>query len=159
MNPLLQDFVDLRICLKIVRRQCIVDQTTADLIEKLAREHSNEDELGRYNIYSGATLTADDFYEEQGRTNGAICEHSLEDRAKLLQTAQSRGVINIEMESSHLAAICHKIGISFGVICVALFNRLDGDQLELSPKHHELFERRLFSINLQLVLHKMREMN
>lgn len=155
VDPLLQDFVELKICLRLVRRPCTVDQATADLLEKLALEQPNPKELGVYKIHSGATLAANDFYEEQGRTNGAICEHTLNDKQQFLEQVQKAGVINSEMESNYLAAMCHKLGVSFGIVCVALTNRLKQDKIDLTRDQMDLCQRRLFWLNLLLVRHKI----
>lgn len=39
------------------------------------------------------------------------------------------GIVNIEMESTIFAALTHHAGIKAAVICVALLNRLNGDQV------------------------------
>lgn len=155
LDPLLQDFIDLKICLRTVRRSCNIDQKTADLLERLLKENPNEIQLGQYQVHSGATIASNDFYEEQGRTNGAICDHTLEDKARFLMVAKKQGVINSEMESNYLAAICSKVGISFGIVCVALVNRLKKDKIEVSTEEIELYQRRLFWTNLLVVRHKM----
>lgn len=49
-------------------------------------------------------MCCDDFYEGQGRLDGAICEYTLEDKMKFLQDAHAAGVRNIEMESLQFGA-------------------------------------------------------
>lgn len=44
-------------------------------------------------------MCCDDFYEGQGRLDGAICAYNLEEKMSFLQEAYSAGVRNIEMES------------------------------------------------------------
>lgn len=132
---------------------------TAQLLEELAREFGHSpgavEELGEFEVRSGATVDANDFYEEQGRTNGAICEHSQEDKMKFLNAAREIGVINMEMESNHLAAMCHKLNVAFGIICVALNNRLLDDRVHLSRSQMSLYERRLFWLNSTFIKHKL----
>lgn len=153
-DPLFQEFVELKICMRLVRRDCVVDLRTADELAKVAREYSNKD-LGNYEVKLGGTIAANDFYEEQGRTNGSICEHSLEDKMRFIKTASERGVINMEMESNFLAAMCHKLNVKFGVVCVALTNRLLDDKVNLSSDQMVQFEERLFWLNAQFIHHKL----
>lgn len=44
----------------------------------------------------------------------------------------SKGVVNIEMESTIFAALTYHAGIKAAVVCVALLNRLNGDQVSSS---------------------------
>lgn len=144
LDPLFQDFVELKICMQLVKRPCVIDMETAKKLESLCRAHPNHEELGNYEVHLGATVASNDFYEEQGRTTGAICEHTLEEKMKFLERARELGVINMEMECNHLAAMCHKLNVSFGIIDVSLANRLDNDKVELTREQMSIFERRLF---------------
>lgn len=85
-------------------------------------------ELGLANA-QGGTLCCDDFYEGQGRLDGAICEHSHEDKMAFLKEAQALGIVNIEMESCFFGAFCRHLNIKCATICVTLVRRLDGDQV------------------------------
>lgn len=133
----------------------MVDQATAAELKRLATKYPNSEELGDYEVKVGATVGTNDFYEEQGRTNGAICDHSQEDKIKFLEKAREVGVINMEMESNYLAAMCHKLKVSFGVICVALNNRLLFDQVNLTRDQMSQFEKRLFWLNLVFIREKL----
>lgn len=155
LDPLFQDFVELKICMQLVKRPCVMDASTVDTFAKLCKEHLNHDELGNYEVRFGATIATNDFYEEQGRTNGAICEHTIADKMKFLERAREIGVINMEMECNHLAAMCHKLNVSFGVVDVALADRLSNDKVELSAEQMALFERRLFWLNSVFIRHKL----
>lgn len=159
LDPLFQDFVELKICMKLVHRPCVVDLDTAKLLEKLGNDNKTSDIEsnlgGSFDIRSGATVGTNDFYEEQGRTNGSICDHSQEDKMRFLEKARELGVINMEMESNFLAAMCHKLGVHFGVVCVALNNRLKDDKVKLSHSEISLFERRLFWLNSLFIKHKL----
>jgi uridine phosphorylase len=86
-------------------------------------------------------MSTDDFYEEQGRLDGAICEHSLEDKMEFLKNLSGLGVKNIEMEAGYFAAFTHHLGIKAGVICVALINRLEGDTVRSKKKDLVEFEK------------------
>jgi len=130
--------------MRLIKRPCVMDMDTAQRLEHLCRKYPNHEELGDYEIRLGATVATNDFYEEQGRTNGAICEHTLEDKMRFLERAKELGVINMEMECNHLAAMCHKLNVSFAIVDVALVNRLVYDKVDLTREQHSLFERRLF---------------
>lgn len=41
------------------------------------------------------------------------------------------GVINIEMESTIFSALTHHAGIRAAIVCVALLDRLKGDQVNI----------------------------
>lgn len=90
----------------------------------------------------GKTLSCNDFYEGQGRLDGAICEYTLEDKMTFLQSLADAGVCNIEMEARLIAAFCHKLHIPVAVVCVTLLNRLNGDQVLSSLEILQEFERR-----------------
>ena len=68
----------------------------------------------------------------QGRTDGAFCSYTEEDKITFLKEIHGAGIINIEMESLCVAAICHHAGIRAAVICVTLLDRLKGDQVRTS---------------------------
>ncbi len=44
-------------------------------------------------------MGTNDFYEEQGRTDGYLCEFTEDDHALFLKQCFEKGVRNIEMES------------------------------------------------------------
>lgn len=157
MDSLFQDWVEYKICGKRVRRSCRVHRETAILLEYLALKYQkeNEEELGDFDVRKGATISTNDFYEEQGRTNGAICEHTEEDKMRFLVKAQLWGVINMEMESNYMSAMCDKLKVPFGVVCVALNNRLREDDVKVSSQQLDQFEKRLFWLNSVLIKHKL----
>lgn len=69
------------------------------------------------------------FYEGQGRLDGAICTHTLDDKKRFLQHCRDQGVCNIEMESNLFAAFCKEAKIPALVLCCTLLDRLKGDQV------------------------------
>ncbi|TMW62091.1 hypothetical protein Poli38472_009584 [Pythium oligandrum] len=103
----------------------------------------------------GKTLTCDDFYEGQGRLDGAICEYSLDDKMNFLRKAAGAGVKNIEMEARGFAAFCHRLNIPVGVACVALLNRLEGDQVTSTHETLKGYEERPAEIVLQFIKNKL----
>ncbi|KAI1237417.1 hypothetical protein IHE44_0014685 [Lamprotornis superbus] len=86
----------------------------------------------------GHTMCTYDFYEGQGRLDGALCSFSSEKKLEYLRRAYDAGVRNIEMESTAFAALCRVCGLKAAVVCVALLDRLEGDQIRAS--HEVLWE-------------------
>lgn len=66
---------------------------------------------------------------EQGRLDGAFCEYTEADKMEYLTKLRNNGVVNIEMEVLPFAALTHQAGIKGAVVCVALLDRLKGDQV------------------------------
>ena len=73
------------------------------------------------------------FISGQGRLDGAFCDFSENDKMEFLERCRDIGVVNIEMESTIFGALTHHAGIKAAIICVALLNRLQGDQV-MAPK-------------------------
>lgn len=67
----------------------------------------------------------------QGRLDGAFCDFSEADKMAYLEKLSENGVVNIEMESTIFAALTYHAGIKAAVVCVALLNRLNGDQVRI----------------------------
>ncbi|NXH41134.1 UPP2 phosphorylase, partial [Dicaeum eximium] len=59
----------------------------------------------------GHTMCTYDFYEGQGRLDGALCSFSSEKKLEYLRRAYEAGVRNIEMESTAFAALCGLCGL------------------------------------------------
>ncbi|NWT40436.1 UPP2 phosphorylase, partial [Chroicocephalus maculipennis] len=59
----------------------------------------------------GHTMCTYDFYEGQGRLDGALCSFSSEKKLEYLKRAYDAGVRNIEMESTAFAALCGLCGL------------------------------------------------
>ncbi|KAG9509906.1 Uridine phosphorylase 1 [Fragariocoptes setiger] len=151
VDPLFRDYIEIPICGRLVLRRAAVDQLTASKLivagQQLAKlEQQQRPDKMAFVALGGLTISADDFYEEQGRTNGAICEHTLEDKYNFLITARDKGIINMEMEACYLMAMCHKLNVKNGVVCVALTNRLVTDRITVDSETIAQFERRLFQL-------------
>ncbi|MEZ4087286.1 MAG: uridine phosphorylase [Candidatus Gracilibacteria bacterium] len=83
----------------------------------------------------GKTMGANDFYEGQGRLDGALDPgYTEEDKLEYLNKAYDVGVRNIEMEAPELAAFCNRAGIPAALVCATLLNRLEGDQVTSTPE-------------------------
>ncbi|XP_063285705.1 uridine phosphorylase 2 isoform X2 [Pelobates fuscus] len=106
----------------VVRNTQLHQELAKDLLE-CSREISS------FPTIIGHTMCTYDFYEGQGRLDGALCSFSKEEKFEYLRKAYAAGVRNIEMESSVFAAMCHLCGLKAAVVCVTLLNRLEGDQI------------------------------
>ena len=78
---------------------------------------------------SGKTVCTNDFYEGQARLDGAFCSYTESQKMEYLQWLKENGVSNIEMESTCFAALTHMGGIKSAIVCVALLDRLNEDQV------------------------------
>lgn len=90
----------------------------------------------------GDTMCTDDFYEGQGRIDGAFCDYTEDDKMEFLQKIHDAGVRNIEMESVCFAAMCNRARVPAAILCVTLVDRLKGDQITLLKEQKEDFEMR-----------------
>eukprot|EP00730_Choanoeca_flexa_P013314 TRINITY_DN5185_c0_g2_i1.p1 TRINITY_DN5185_c0_g2~~TRINITY_DN5185_c0_g2_i1.p1 ORF type:complete len:303 (+),score=37.75 TRINITY_DN5185_c0_g2_i1:30-911(+) len=125
-NSMLEPHYPIAVCGKMQYRETKLDPVVADQLLELAPEGVN--------VVKGNTMAAETFYESQGRLDGAICEHTMEDKFNFLRRAVDKGIANIEMESTAFAAFCHKAGVHGAVVCATLLNRMDGDQVTSAPE-------------------------
>ncbi|XP_056320900.1 uridine phosphorylase 2 isoform X2 [Danio aesculapii] len=86
---------------KVITRSTELD---VDVAQELLQYSS---ELTDMPTVIGNTMCTHDFYEGQGRLDGAVCSFSTEEKFEYLRKASEAGVRNIEMESSVFAAMCH----------------------------------------------------
>lgn len=112
---------------KTVLRPAKLDQ---QLVKELKSLTSPEDP---FKTVEGKTMCANDFYEGQGRLDGAFCEYGEEEKLEFLRKLANFGVVNIEMECTVFGAMTYMAGIRGAIVCVALLDRLHGDQVE-TPK-------------------------
>eukprot|EP00823_Brevimastigomonas_motovehiculus_P006703 TRINITY_DN559_c0_g1_i1.p1 TRINITY_DN559_c0_g1~~TRINITY_DN559_c0_g1_i1.p1 ORF type:complete len:352 (-),score=72.14 TRINITY_DN559_c0_g1_i1:381-1358(-) len=131
---------------KTLYREAIFDQKLAKTIYSLA---------GKLPAATGITMAADCFYEGQGRLDGAICHHTLDDKFNFLKKLHRLGVVNIEMEGDQLASFCHHTGIRSAMICTVIVNRLLGDQVDVKPKTMEEWNMRSIDLALRFVRTQM----
>ncbi|CAG9836927.1 unnamed protein product [Diabrotica balteata] len=126
-NGLLKKEYSIPVLGKVLNRPTELDKQLCDELKSLSQADDD------FQIVSGTTMCTDDFYEGQARLDGAFCNYTEEDKMNFLKLLQSKGVSNIEMEATTFAAFTQAAGIKAGIICVALLNRLEGDQIS-TPK-------------------------
>ena len=120
-------------------RKTKCDEKLVNEILKIGTEHENKDGIKK--VISGKTLCANDFYEGQGRLDGAFCEYTAADKMKFLHKCKENGIKNIEMESLCFTGLLNHAKIRGVVICVALVDRLNGDQVVSHDLNIEFQER------------------
>ncbi|XP_061810404.1 uridine phosphorylase 1 isoform X3 [Nerophis lumbriciformis] len=89
-------------------------------------------ELDQFKTVIGDTMCTLDFYEGQGRLDGAFCSYTEKEKHEYLTKAQEAGVCNIEMESTVFAAMCKLGNLRAAVVCTTLLDRLKKDQVTSS---------------------------
>ncbi|NP_001276589.1 uridine phosphorylase 2 isoform 2 [Mus musculus] len=89
----------------VVTRSTELDKELANDLFNCSREIPNVPTL------IGHTMCTYDFYEGQGRLDGALCSFSREKKLDYLKRAYRAGVRNIEMESTVFAAMCGLCGL------------------------------------------------
>lgn len=129
-------FYTLPILGKIVKRPAKLDKKLVRELKALATPDDP------YETVTATTLCAEDFYEGQGRIDGAFCEYTEQDKQTYLEGLVAQGIRNIEMESVPFAALTHHAGIKAAVICVTLLNRLKGDQVAAPKEVMEEYQQR-----------------
>ena len=88
----------------------------------------------------GITMGTDDFYEGQGRMDGALLPpYTEEEKMSFLKQAHALGVRNIEMESTAFAAFCTRANIPGAIVCATFINRLNGDQVTTTAEEQHRF--------------------
>ncbi|KAM5268405.1 uridine phosphorylase 2 isoform 1-T3 [Hipposideros larvatus] len=116
-------------------QQIILDKIvtrSTELDKELAGELFNcSNKIPSFPALIGHTMCTYDFYEGQGRLDGALCSFSREKKVDYLKRAYKAGVRNIEMESTVFAAMCRLCGLKAAVVCVTLLDRLECDQINL----------------------------
>jgi len=88
-----------------------------------------------YQVTEGITIATDDYYEGQGRLDGAFeTWYSESDKCCFLQKANSKGAINMEMEATVFLAFFQRLNLPATVVCATLLDRLKGDQHVEGPE-------------------------
>ncbi|KAF1652721.1 Uridine phosphorylase 2, partial [Aptenodytes patagonicus] len=104
---------------QVVLDDVVVRSTELD--EDLAEELlACSKEIPDFCTLIGHTMCTYDFYEGQGRLDGALCSFSSEKKLEYLKRAYDAGVRNIEMESTAFAALCGLCGLKGESSCSRL---------------------------------------
>ncbi|XP_015919849.1 uridine phosphorylase 2 [Parasteatoda tepidariorum] len=135
VDGLLNPYLKLHILGRVVKRPAVIDK---DLVQEL--KEIADSELNECSTVVGKTMCTDDFYEGQGRLDGAFCDYTMEDKMDFLNEIHSKGITNIEMESLAFAAICQHAGVKGAVVCVTLLDRLHGDQIDTCKETLEYWQ-------------------
>ena len=109
---------------KVVQKETKLDRQVVGELVQLGRKLP-------FKTVSGKTVCTNDFYEGQARLDGAFCSYTKEDKLQYLKWLNENGVSNIEMEATCFAALTHQAGIRGAVVCVALLDRLNEDQVTI----------------------------
>lgn len=103
------------------------------------------------------------FTPGQMRLDGFFCEYESEDKFEFLHTIHEKGVRNIEMEATLFAAYTQRAGVkginshpyqtqvSAAIVCVALLNRMNGDQVNIPKELYVDYEERPFRLVTALI--------
>ena len=59
-----------------------------------------------------------------------------------LHQLKDNGIVNIEMECTAIASLCHRTNVKCAVVCVTLLDRLHGDQVQISPEDYKAWSLR-----------------
>lgn len=124
LNENLEPYYETNIMGKIIRQPAIL---------------SAENDVVESNITFGKTLSANCFYENQARTDGAFCSFTKSDQKDYLNHLYTIGVRNIEMEIVQFAAIVHRAGLRAIACCITLVDRLD-DQVPVEIDVNKLVQ-------------------
>lgn len=100
----------------------------------------------------GNTVATNCFYEGQGRLDGAFCDY---DEAKkmawLNEIAIKHKIVNFEMESALFLSMTNRAKVRGACACVALVNRLNGDQITNTKEEMGKFVDNLVAVVIALI--------
>ncbi|KAI6215353.1 hypothetical protein M3Y94_00375800 [Aphelenchoides besseyi] len=139
LNSKLKECYELDINGRTVAFECPLDQQLSQDLYRVAIEL-------RYSATLGKTLCANDFYEGQMRLDGSFYRGEQKEKMEFLHKLQTLGVKNIEMECTGFAAMNHRVGARSAIVCVALLNRMHGDQVQINEAEYKEMELRPFYI-------------
>lgn len=84
-----------------------------------------------------------------------MCEHTDEEKLDYLKGLNDLGISNIEMECTAVAALTHKTGVRSGIVCVALLDRLLGDQVDITPAVYKMYQDRPLNLVVKFIKSKL----
>lgn len=89
--------------------------------------------------------------------DGCICEFSQQEQTDYIKRLQQTGIVNIEMECTVLASLCQKTGVKGAIICVALLDRMKGDQVTISTETYKSYQERPRALLIKYLRKKLQE--
>lgn len=122
----------------------------SDLVERILAAQPAQ---RHFDILSGNSVAADDFYLGQCRYDGAM--RTRQDRTfreEFFKRVHELGICNFEMESTALAAFCHQAQIPATMIAVTLVNRFEGDQISATAEQLAEYSDRSQSVVINYLL-------
>jgi len=102
---------------KQIQYPSIADNSLVEKLQKIASEQGLP-------YVCGYTISAEGFYEDQGRTDGFFCDYTEEDKFEFLKRVYDAGVRNIEMEALLFLAFAQRAHVRAGVLCAVIVNRM-----------------------------------
>ncbi|GFR10860.1 uridine phosphorylase 2 [Trichonephila clavata] len=150
VNGMLKPYQELVVLGQKIQRPSTLDEELCKELKIVANKH-----LKNCKVVVGKTMCADDFYEGQGRLDGAFCEYSSDDKLFYLKKLKEAGVVNIEMESLTFGAMCRNAGLKGGVICVTLVDRLKEDQLTATAEECKDWQQRVLHLATMYIKEKL----
>lgn len=150
LNGELEPYYSLPILGEMVHRPADIDpELVADIV-------AVSKEVGiSFPVVAGKTMSADCFYEGQGRLDGAICDYNEDDKMAFLARLHAIGCRNIEMEAAQFAAFTHRLGIKGTGLCTTLLDRLEGDQVLTPLEALAEFDQRPGKLAIAYMNHKL----
>ncbi|KAI1290152.1 Uridine phosphorylase 1 [Halotydeus destructor] len=136
-DGLLRPYYEQMVLGKLVQRPAVFNQNLVDSLLELGAKS-----FPSFKTVTGTTMCTADFYEGQARLDGAFCSYTETDKINYLKSLSEKGVVNIEMESVTIGAMCHAAGLDCAIICVTLLNRLLGDQVTLTDDQYIEYQLR-----------------
>lgn len=102
---------------KQIQYPSVADPSLVEELQKTASEQGLP-------YVCGYTISAEGFYEDQGRTDGFFCDYSEEDKFEFLKRIHDAGVRNMEMEALLFLAFAQRAHVRGGVVCAVIVNRM-----------------------------------
>ncbi|GIY66619.1 uridine phosphorylase 2 [Caerostris darwini] len=150
VNGMLKPYQELVVLGQKIQRPSVLDEGLCKELKIVADKY-----LPNSTVVVGKTMCADDFYEGQGRLDGAFCEYSSDDKLSYLKKLKESGVVNIEMESLTFGAMCRNAGLRGGVICVTLLDRLKDDQVTASEEELKEWQKSVLHLAAMYIKEKL----
>jgi len=144
-TQLIEPYFPYAACGKVIK----LPSTACDQTIKIFSEHV---ERAGLTFAIGNTVSTDDFYEGQGRTDGAFCHYTSEQKLDWLRELSTvHNVINFEMEACLFIASCNRAKVKSLCACAAMLNRLNGDQITSTKEVLGGYVDKLMSVVIEFV--------